>query len=77
MFIFWDMTDGQKLGRVIFYLQDKGTGYLRLEGTREEFHFRRKNITSGELKKGDLVYFSLREGKQGWYADEIMKAGLA
>jgi len=70
------MRDGQKIGRIIFYLQDKGTGYLRLEGTREEFHFWEKNVVSGELKKGDLVYFSLREGKQGYYADEIRKASL-
>ncbi|SEQ76657.1 hypothetical protein [Neolewinella agarilytica] len=71
------MTDGQKLGRIIFYLESKGMGYLRLEGTREEFHFRGKNVMSGNLKKGDLVYFKLRDGKQGWFADEIRKAGLA
>jgi len=71
------MTDGQKIGRVIFYLQDKGTGYLRLEGTREEFHFRKKNVRAEGLKKNDLVYFSLQEGKQGYYADEIRRADMA
>lgn len=61
-------------GLVIFYDPEKGYGYLRLTGTREEFHFRRANLTDGPVKKGDAVTFLLREGKQGWFADGIKLA---
>ncbi|MFK8165436.1 MAG: hypothetical protein AB8H12_23520 [Lewinella sp.] len=64
-------------GIIIFYLSDKGYGYLRLIGTKEEFHFRTKNMLVGDLTKGDLVRFKLKEGKQGYYADEITRHTLA
>ena len=62
-------------GIVLFYLPERGYGYLRLAGTREEFHFRKVNLSSGPVKKGDLVRFVLREGRNGYYADEISVAG--
>jgi hypothetical protein len=40
-----------QLGIIIFYLPEKGYGYLRLDGTREEFHFRAKNVVSPGIKK--------------------------
>ncbi len=61
-------------GIVLFYLPERGQGYLRLEGTREEFHFRRANLRTGPVKKGDRVRFVLREGRQGYYADAITAA---
>jgi len=63
-------------GVILFYLEDKGYGYLRLEGTREEFHFRKKHLLVAAVKKGELVRFKLRQGRQGYYADEIARAGL-
>jgi len=64
-------------GIILFYLSDKGYGYLRLLDTREEFHFRAKNVVASNLKKGDVVNFFLREGRQGYYADEIKLVLLA
>ena len=64
-------------GVIIFYLPEKGYGYLRLSGTREEFHFRRKHLTGAEVQSGDTVRFTLREGKQGYFADEIAPTGIA
>lgn len=64
-------------GVVIFYLAEKGYGYLRLRGTREEFHFRAKQVISPDLKAGDLVRFRLAEGRQGYYADQVELANLA
>lgn len=64
-------------GVIVFYLPDRGYGYLRLLGTREEFHFRKKNLLVDGLAAGDTVTFMLKEGRQGYYADEISKAGLA
>ncbi len=64
-------------GIVLFYLIERGQGYLRLEGTREEFHFRRAHLRTGPVRKGDRVRFVLRQGRQGYYADEITAAELA
>lgn len=63
-------------GLVIFYDPEKGYGYLRLEGTREEFHFRRVNLADGPVRKGDAVTFVLREGRSGWFADGVRVALL-
>ncbi len=65
------------IGVVVFFLVDKGYGYLRLEGTREEFHFRSQNLAGRPPRKGDRVRFRLREGRQGYYADEVEIAGFA
>ena len=64
-------------GIIIFYLSEKGYGYLRLQDTREEFHFRTKNMLDKNLAKGDVVRFRLKESKQGYYADEISRSGMA
>lgn len=66
-----------QLGVIIFFLPERGYGYLRLEGTREEFHFRTRNVRSPSLKKGDLVRFYLRQDRGGYYADEVRLAGIA
>ena len=64
-------------GRVIFYLPDKGYGYVRLEGTHEEFHFRTKNLRYTLPVADDLVTFTIRQTGQGYYADNISRANLA
>lgn len=64
-------------GIIIFYLAEKGYGYLRLRGTREEFHFRGEDVRSPALGKGDAVTFRLAEGRQGYYAAEVRRANLA
>lgn len=68
---------GKHTGVIIFYLSDKGYGYLRLRGTQEEFHFRRKNVVTVDLKKGDIVTFELRESRQGYFAEGVTKAGIS
>lgn len=60
-------------GVIIFYLSDKGYGYLRVRGTREEFHFRAKQMISTDLAAGDIVRFKLAEGRQGYFADQVEK----
>ncbi|MCP9236867.1 cold-shock protein [Lewinella sp. JB7] len=65
------------IGTIAFYLPDRGYGYLRLRDTREEFHFRKRNLRTATVQKGDLVRFVLREGPGGYYADEIEPAAVA
>jgi cold shock CspA family protein len=64
-------------GTILFYLADRGYGYLRLLDTREEFHFQRKNVLATNLKAGNMVTFKLREGRQGYFADEVRLATVA
>lgn len=64
-------------GIIIFYLPAKGYGYLRLADTHEEFHFRTKNVLTTTLRPGDRVTFTLRQSKQGYFADRIERSGLA
>ncbi len=64
-------------GIVLFFLPDRGYGYLRLVGTREEFYFRRGNITGPAVQRGDRVTFTLKKGRQGYFADEVQPAGIA
>ena len=59
------------MGTIIFYDPARGHGYLRLQGTREEFHFRTGNLKGGPVRRGDLVRFVLRRGRQGYFADEV------
>lgn len=64
-------------GIVLFYLPEKGYGYLRLEGTQEEFYFRKTNLLIQVVEKGDRVSFQLAQGRQGYFADNIELAGIA
>jgi cold shock CspA family protein len=57
-------------GIIIFYLPEKGYGYLRVPDTREEFHFRKDNIQS-PVRAGDRVRFMLKQNRQGYFADQI------
>lgn len=64
-------------GVIIFYLAEKGYGYLRLRGTREEFHFRARQVIGSGLQTGDIVRFTLAQGRQGYFADQVKKLELA
>ena len=59
------------LATVVFYLPERGYGYLRVADTREEFYFRAEHLRSPSVAAGDLVRFVLREGRRGYYADEV------
>ena len=63
------------IGIIQVYLPAKGYGYIRLPDTREEFFFKTKNLRE-PVARGDYVRFVLREGAQGWYADEITLAAV-
>lgn len=57
-------------GIIIFYLPEKGYGYLRVPDTREEFHFRKDNLQT-PVRAGDHVSFVLKQNRQGYFADQI------
>ncbi len=64
-------------GIIVFYLPEKGYGYLRLLDTKEDFHFREENLLCGSVTAGELVSFELKQGRQGYFADKVRKSGMA
>ena len=62
-------------GVILFYLPDKGYGYLRIPGTREEFHFRKENLLQ-PVQAGDQVSFLLKQQRHGYFADQIKLLNL-
>lgn len=57
-------------GIVQFFLEKKGYGYIRVPETREEFYVHRRHL-SEPVKKGDVVFFDIKENKQGLYAAHV------
>lgn len=57
-------------GVIVFFLPAKGYGYVRVPDTHEEFRFQAANLRK-PVVAGDQVQFILREGRMGYYADEI------
>lgn len=57
-------------GVIVFYLLNKGYGYLRVPDTREEFYFRASDLRD-EVKAGDWVTFELKERKGQYLAHDI------
>ncbi|MEL6657019.1 MAG: hypothetical protein AAFR36_11265 [Bacteroidota bacterium] len=63
-------------GTIVFYLADKGYGYVRVPDTREEFRFRSTNLLA-PVQAGDWVSFVLKQHKKDYFADEIRPVGIA
>ena len=69
----------QSLGTVVCYLPERGYGFVRLYGTREEFHFRARSQVreGGNWQAGQLVRFTLRQTARGWEATDLRPANQA
>lgn len=59
-------------GIVQFYIREKGYGYIRVETTHEEFHFRERNLKTA-VEDGDRVMFEIGEDNQGLFAKNVTK----
>lgn len=62
--------ESQLQGVIVFFLPDKGYGYVRVPDTREEFRFRAASLQQ-PAKAGDPVSFMLKQTRNGYFADEI------
>lgn len=62
----------KRKGKVQYYLVERGSGFIRDLENREEFHFTKKNLLD-EVKSKDLVWFEVKENKQGLHAIKIQK----
>ncbi len=68
--IFRDMETLHE-GIILFFLPKKGYGYLRLAGTREEFHFKQRDVRYANVAAGQRVSFELSESRQGMRAINV------
>ncbi len=65
----------QQEGIVQFYIRSKGYGYIRVDATHEEFHFRERHVLS-EIEDGDKVCFEIGEDMDGFFAKNIQKVQI-
>ncbi|MEL7425676.1 MAG: hypothetical protein AAFN81_21980 [Bacteroidota bacterium] len=70
------MSPNTLTGTIVFYLAEKGYGYVRVPDTREEFRFRSTNLLA-PVQAGDWVSFVLKQHKKDYFADEIRPVGIA
>lgn len=59
-----------KTGKVKFFNESKGFGFIIEEGTNKE-HFVHISGTIDEIREGDEVEFDLQEGKKGLNAVNV------
>lgn len=64
----------QRKGIIQFYIRNKGYGYIRVDATHEEFHFRERHLLSA-IEDGDTVAFEIGEDAGGFFAKDIQKIG--
>lgn len=64
-------------GTIVFFLPERGYGYLRLLGTHEEFYFRAEQLTAGPVRAGDPVTFRLAYRKRTFVAEAVTPSTLA
>ena len=60
-----------KKGKVKFFLDDKGYGFITEEGTGKEYFVHITGIDYDNVEAGDSVTFKLKEGKKGLVAYEV------
>lgn len=61
-------------GIIQFYIRSKGYGYIRVDTSHEEFHFRERHLLSA-IEDGDAVEFEIGEDSGGFFAKAIQKIG--
>ncbi len=62
--------DPIKSGRVEFYNDQKGFGFIKDLKSVEKYFFHVNNV-DGEIKEGNLVNFELEKGPKGWSAVRV------
>lgn len=65
-----ELLEGERRGRVAFFNDNKGYGFIDQEGTRERF-FVHANNTMEPIKDNDRVSFEAEEGPKGMMAVKV------
>ena len=67
-----DESDPIKKGKLEFYNNDKGYGFINEDSTNEKYFVHVSSIT-GEISEGDKVSFELEKGTKGLNAVRVSK----
>ena len=64
--------DTKRLGKIDFYNNDKGFGFIKENSTNEKYFFHVSSL-SGEITENENVSFELEKGPKGLNAVRILK----
>ena len=62
--------DSERRGKVTFYNDQKGYGFIEQDGTQEKFFLHHTNLT-GHVEEGTKVKFKIKKGEKGFDAIEV------
>ena len=62
--------DAERRGKVTFYNDQKGYGFIEQDGTQEKFFVHHTNVT-GHLEEGTKVKYKIQKGEKGFDAIEV------
>ncbi len=62
--------DAERRGKVTFYNDQKGYGFIEQDGTQEKFFLHHTNLT-GHVEEGTKVKFKIKKGEKGFDAIEV------
>ena len=62
--------DAERRGKVTFYNDQKGYGFIEQDGTQEKFFLHHSNLT-GHVEEGTKVKFKIKKGEKGMDAIEV------
>lgn len=63
-----------KKGKLDYFNNDKGFGFIKELGTQEKFFVHIKGMIDSEIKEGNLVTFEVEQGLKGLNAVRVQKA---
>ena len=62
--------DAERRGKVTFYNDQKGYGFIEQDGTQEKFFLHHTNLT-GHVEESTKVKFKIKKGEKGFDAIEV------
>jgi len=65
-------VDPVRLGKVEFFNEDKGFGFIKENGTNEKFFVHVSSLTE-DIAENDKVSFEVERGLKGWNAVQVKK----
>ena len=66
--------EGLKKGKLDYFNNDKGFGFIKELGTQEKFFVHIKNMIDSDIKEGNIVVFEVEQGLKGLNAVRVQKA---
>jgi cold shock CspA family protein len=68
-----DDSDGTYQGKVAFFNDEKGYGFITESLSQEKYFVHISNVADGDLRENEKVTFRLERGQKGMNAVEVVK----